>query len=117
MVKRSRNAVLVGHAILLLTLPVFAQELGGASARHFQKFPTIVVTGARVERSILAVLASVDALGQSKIQDGWPLVNLSESLARVPGVFVQNRKNYAQDLQISSADLAHALRLAFAAYV
>src|SRR6266446_10510024 len=28
--------------------------------------------------------------------------NLSESLGRVPGIVVQNRQNYAQDLQISS---------------
>ncbi len=30
------------------------------------------------------------------------MVNLSESLARVPGLVVNNRHNYAQDLQISS---------------
>ena len=29
-------------------------------------------------------------------------MNLSESLGRVPGIVVQNRQNYAQDLQISS---------------
>src|SRR5258706_16463408 len=29
-------------------------------------------------------------------------VNLSESLGRVPGISVQNRQNYAQDLQIQS---------------
>jgi iron complex outermembrane recepter protein len=33
---------------------------------------------------------------------GQPLINLSESLARVPGLVIQNRQNYAQDLQISS---------------
>jgi iron complex outermembrane receptor protein len=30
------------------------------------------------------------------------MVNLTESLGRVPGIVVQNRQNYAQDLQISS---------------
>jgi len=30
------------------------------------------------------------------------MINLSESLPRVPGLVVQNRQNYAQDLQISS---------------
>jgi iron complex outermembrane receptor protein len=30
------------------------------------------------------------------------MINLSESLSRVPGVVVQNRQNYSQDLQISS---------------
>jgi hypothetical protein len=30
------------------------------------------------------------------------MINLSESLGRVPGIVVQNRQNYAQDLQITS---------------
>ncbi len=30
-----------------------------------------------------------------------PLVNLSESLGAVPGLQVQNRQNYARDLQLS----------------
>jgi iron complex outermembrane receptor protein len=37
------------------------------------------------------------------------MINLSESLSRVPGVVVQNRQNYSQDLQISSRGFgAHA---------
>jgi iron complex outermembrane receptor protein len=30
-----------------------------------------------------------------------PQVNISEALARVPGITVLNRQNYAQDLQLS----------------
>src|SRR2546425_542205 len=37
-----------------------------------------------------------------RLAEGQPQVNLSESLGRVPGIVVQNRQNYAQDLQISS---------------
>jgi iron complex outermembrane recepter protein len=36
-----------------------------------------------------------------EIRSAGPMVNLSESLARVPGLVVNNRNNYAQDLQIS----------------
>jgi iron complex outermembrane receptor protein len=36
------------------------------------------------------------------IREDNPQINLSEALNRVPGVVVQNRQNYAQDLQISS---------------
>ena len=46
--------------------------------------------------------ASVDRLYADEIREGRPQVNLSESLGRVPGIVVQNRQNYAQDLQISS---------------
>src|SRR5690606_2563642 len=37
-----------------------------------------------------------------QIRDGQLGINASEALNRVPGLVVQNRQNYAQDLQISS---------------
>lgn len=45
---------------------------------------------------------SLSRIAGERIQQGQALVNLSESLARVPGLNVQNRQNYAQDLQISA---------------
>ncbi len=71
-----------------------AQEPGTADA--------VVVTATRVPQPSLQVPASVDRLYADEIRDGRPQVNLSESLGRVPGIVVQNRQNYAQDLQISS---------------
>ncbi|MGH8690840.1 MAG: TonB-dependent receptor family protein, partial [Burkholderiales bacterium] len=63
---------------------------------------TVVVTATRVAQPSLEVPASVDRLYADEIREGRPQVNLSESLGRVPGIVVQNRQNYAQDLQISS---------------
>ena len=63
---------------------------------------TVTVTGTRVERPALEVPASVDRVTAEDIQEMRPGINLSESLGRVPGISVQNRQNYAQDLQISS---------------
>jgi iron complex outermembrane receptor protein len=48
------------------------------------------------------VPASIDRVDADDIRFARPMVNLSESLNRVPGISVQNRQNYAQDLQISS---------------
>jgi iron complex outermembrane receptor protein len=62
----------------------------------------IVVTGTRVERSSFNLPMSIDAVVAPDIQDGQPRVNLSEVLTRVPGLVIQNRQNYAQDLQVSS---------------
>jgi iron complex outermembrane receptor protein len=62
----------------------------------------IVVTATRHAERAFDVPASVDVIEGSVIRDGQPAVNLSESLARIPGVFAANRQNYAQDLQISS---------------
>ena len=62
----------------------------------------VVVTATRVAQPSLEIPASVDRLYADEIREGRPQVNLSESLGRVPGIVVQNRQNYAQDLQISS---------------
>ena len=47
------------------------------------------------------VPGSVDLVDRQQLRDGKLQVNLSESLGGVPGLQVQNRQNYAQDLQIS----------------
>ena len=62
----------------------------------------MVVTATRTPQPSLQVPAAVDRLYADEIRQGRPQVNLSESLGRVPGIVVQNRQNYAQDLQISS---------------
>ncbi|MGH8518352.1 MAG: TonB-dependent receptor family protein, partial [Panacagrimonas sp.] len=62
----------------------------------------VVITATRLPQPSLEIPASVDRLYADEISQGRPQVNLSESLGRVPGIVVQNRQNYAQDLQISS---------------
>ncbi len=62
----------------------------------------IVVTGSRFEHSSFDLPASVDVLDRERISAGQARVNASEALVAVPGLVVQNRQNYAQDLQISS---------------
>ena len=67
-----------------------------------QQEDAVVVTATRAPQPSLQVPASVDRIEANEIREGRPQVNLSESLGRVPGIVVQNRQNYAQDLQISS---------------
>jgi iron complex outermembrane receptor protein len=80
----------LGTALALVPALVFAQE------------DAVVVSATRAPRPSLEVPASVDRIYAEEIREGRPQVNLSESLGRVPGITVQNRQNYAQDLQISS---------------
>src|SRR5260370_17344217 len=61
----------------------------------------IVVTATRVAESSVDLPVSVDRVDRRAIGDGQLQVNLSESLITVPGVSVQSRQNYAQDLQLS----------------
>jgi iron complex outermembrane receptor protein len=63
---------------------------------------TVVVTATRLPQSGFEVPAAIDALDARTLREDTPQVNLSESLGRIPGIVVQNRQNYAQDLQISS---------------
>lgn len=62
----------------------------------------LVVTGAYAPTSTFDLPFSVDTVDLSHGMDGQLGVNLSEVLSKVPGLVVQNRQNYAQDLQISS---------------
>jgi iron complex outermembrane receptor protein len=62
----------------------------------------VVVTATRTEQNSFDVPASIDVVESAQIHEQQLQTNLSESLARIPGVTVANRQNYAQDLQISS---------------
>src|SRR5207302_4936101 len=88
LVKKGRSVA----AMLLVMAPACAVAQDDA----------VVITATRQPQPSLEVPASVDRIYADEIREGRPQVNLSESLARVPGIVVQNRQNYAQDLQISS---------------
>ncbi|MBI3370167.1 MAG: TonB-dependent receptor [Betaproteobacteria bacterium] len=62
----------------------------------------VVISATRVPQPSLEIPASVDRIYAEELREMRWQVNLSEPLARVPGIVVQNRQNYAQDLQISS---------------
>ncbi len=61
----------------------------------------VVVTATRTPERAFDLPVAIDTVDGDRIQGGQLQVNLSESLARVPGMFIQNRWNYAQDLQLS----------------
>ncbi|HBU8966793.1 TPA: TonB-dependent receptor [Klebsiella pneumoniae] len=85
----------VRHAALpALLLPLIA----AAQAADEQ---TMVVTAAPTTVSELDTPAAVSVVNGDEMRQAAPLVNLSESLGAVPGLQVQNRQNYAQDLQLS----------------
>jgi iron complex outermembrane receptor protein len=67
-----------------------------------QAVPVVIVTGSRVEHDIADFPAAIDVVGAQQIRDTQMRVNASEALVAVPGLVIQNRQNYAQDLQISS---------------
>ena len=73
-----------------------------AYAEEALSISPVVVTATRSEQNSFDVPASIDVVDSAQIHDQQLQTNLSESLARVPGISVANRQNYAQDLQVSS---------------
>ncbi len=61
----------------------------------------ITVTTPRGEVRPFDAAGSVDRVEGADMRDAGLQVNLSESLNAVPGLQLQNRQNYAQDLQLS----------------
>jgi iron complex outermembrane recepter protein len=67
-----------------------------------QPTETVVITASGAERRAFETPYAVTAVTADELRAAGPMVNLSEALARVPGLVVANRSNHAQDLQIHS---------------
>ena len=76
-------------------------QVSGVHAQPVERIEPIVVTATRVEARAFDLPVAIDSVGATEIQLDQLQINLSESLARVPGLSIQNRWNYAQDLQLS----------------
>lgn len=70
--------------------------------QSYHRIDDLVITGSRYQASGWRLPFSVNRIDAEQATLGKPGVNLSEALGSVPGLVVQNRQNYAQDLQISS---------------
>src|SRR5438445_3016233 len=106
MLYRARNAARPTRVRIRGSLAEMRRTLGalalGACLPALAQVETVVVTATRSSQSTLEIPASIDRIYGDEIREGRAQVNLSESLGRVPGIAVQNRQNYAQDLQIQS---------------
>jgi iron complex outermembrane receptor protein len=91
-------ALLRQASLLMLPaiLPVSALAASAASN-------TMVVSAAPAPSGLseLDTPAAVSVVSGDDMRHAAPRVNLSENLGSVPGLQIQNRQNYAQDLQIS----------------
>jgi iron complex outermembrane receptor protein len=62
---------------------------------------SVVVSGSVQPRAVDDAPFAIDVVPREALRAAGPMINLSEGLARVPGLVVSNRSNYAQDLQIN----------------
>lgn len=89
--ERSLKRIVLSAALAVLAI----------TAASAQEDGRIVVTATRAPADALTVPAAIDVIDAADIRRARPLVDLSESLYRVPGVVARDRHNAAQDLQIS----------------
>lgn len=88
----------IALAVALCAAGAQAQTEAPASS----ELAPVVISGKGFEQRAFDTPYSVDIVDAETLKKGGLQLNLSETLARVPGLTVANRSNYAQDLQINS---------------
>lgn len=83
-------------ALVLSALPAAAQSTSPPGS-----LPEQTIRSTLLASPLEQVPASVTVVDGEDIRDRQWQVNLSESLSSTPGLLLQNRQNYAQDLQLS----------------
>ncbi|HZW60553.1 MAG TPA: TonB-dependent receptor plug domain-containing protein, partial [Woeseiaceae bacterium] len=61
----------------------------------------IVVTATRLETSLRDTTRAVSVIDKQQIQNATQQLGIDEALASVPGLYMQNRYNFSQDLRVS----------------
>jgi iron complex outermembrane receptor protein len=84
--------------LIILVTPI---AVATAQVPADDQLEEIVVTATRMESSLRDVARSISVVGKERIQIGTQQLGLDEALAGVPGLYMQNRYNFAQDLRIS----------------
>jgi iron complex outermembrane recepter protein len=88
-------------ACFLLPAAIVAAPVLAQTSKTGNDIDEIVVTATMIERTLDNVPAAVSVVGEDEIQFARQQLGLDEALDRVPGLFIQDRYNFAQDLRIS----------------
>ncbi len=81
---------------LFLTMPV-----SRAQETKTDALEQIVVTATRIESALRDVARSISVVHKDRIQNATQQLGLDEVLNGIPGLYMQNRYNFAQDLRVA----------------
>ncbi|MCP4764830.1 MAG: TonB-dependent receptor [Gammaproteobacteria bacterium] len=90
--------VFTAITLYLIAIPAISQD---TSLEQDTSIKPILINATRVEKDPVEIPAAISTIGQDKIQLGTEQLGLDESLTEVPGLFMRNRYNFAQDLRVS----------------
>ncbi|WP_445620292.1 TonB-dependent receptor family protein [Kushneria sp. Sum13] len=87
--------------LLALAGAMTAGSAHGEEIETTEAVETMVISAPRLARELYDTPAAVSTVERDSIQRGQQRVRLDESLGQVPGVFIQNRDNFAQGQRIA----------------
>ncbi len=90
---------LIAAGPLLWAAEAYGVQAGGTGGAD--ELDEIEVRATRMQKPLRKVPAAVSVVTKDDIQLGRQQLALDESLAAVPGVFIQDRYNYSRDLRIA----------------
>ena len=102
--KSKRAARTLVALVLLIAQDSTAAEQNSASSAEATPdadLEEIVVNAQRMQQELLRIPGAVGVVDQGAIQRAQRQLTFAESLGTVPGVFIQNQSNFAQDTRIS----------------
>lgn len=97
MIRRTRCAMLLASITLTVPISLMAQSSAGPEEEL-----VLEVTSPRLVRDLYETPAAVSVVSAPDIREGQQRLQLDESLDTVPGLFFQNRYNFAQNLRLST---------------
>lgn len=97
MIRRTRCAMLLASITLTVPISSVAQSSAGPEEEL-----VLEVTSPRLVRDLYETPAAVSVVSAPDIREGQQRLQLDESLDTVPGLFFQNRYNFAQNLRLST---------------
>jgi iron complex outermembrane receptor protein len=93
---------LPGIVVALFLLNAVAAPLSArAAGSHDAVLEEVVVTATRIPTDLVRLPFAAGSVGRDEIQRGRQQLGLDEALVSIPGLFFQNRYNFAQDLRIA----------------
>jgi iron complex outermembrane receptor protein len=93
---------LPGIVVALFLLNAVATPLSAREAgSHDAVLEEVVVTATRIPTDLVRLPFAAGRVGRDEIQRGRQQLGLDEALVSIPGLFFQNRYNFAQDLRIA----------------
>ncbi len=97
----SRRTLLFALAGAMAAGTAHGEQTRAVETAPNEAVETMVISAPRLARELYDTPAAVSTVERESIQRGQQRVRLDESLGQVPGVFIQNRDNFAQGQRIA----------------